>query len=118
MKEWIKERCSEEPQELQLVADGIYIQRKNIKEVQHEATEGMEVYTDWECDSREITVSEYQMLKSIEESAPTRRLMTTPHSLSRRDCYNESINRQSEKTLYRRQADKGTNRSQSGEGNY
>lgn len=52
MKEWTKERCSEEPQELQLVADGIYIQRKNIEEVQHEATEGMEAYTDWECDSR------------------------------------------------------------------
>ena len=63
MKEWTKERCSEEPQELQLVADGIYIQRKNIEKVQHEATEGMEAYTDWECDSREITVSEYQMTK-------------------------------------------------------
>ena len=48
MKEGTKERCSEEPQELQLVADGIYIQRKNIKKVQHEATEGMEAYTDWE----------------------------------------------------------------------
>ena len=67
MKEWTKERCSEEPQELQLVADGIYIQRKNIEEVQHEATEGMEAYTDWECDSREITVSEYQMLESIKQ---------------------------------------------------
>ena len=61
MKEWTKERCSEEPQELQLVADGIYIQRKNIERVQHEATEGMEAYADWECDSREITVSEYQI---------------------------------------------------------
>ena len=67
MKEGTKERCSEKPQELQLVADGIYIQRKNITEVEHEATEGMEAYKDWECDSREITVSEYQMLKSIEE---------------------------------------------------
>ena len=46
MKEWTKERCSEEPQE---------------------ATEGMEAYTDWECDSREITVSEYQMLESIKQ---------------------------------------------------
>lgn len=67
MKEWTKERCSEEPQELQLVADGIYIQGKNIEKVQHEATEGMEAYTDWECDSREITVSEYQMLESIKQ---------------------------------------------------
>ena len=68
MKEWTKERCSEEPQELQLVADGIYIQRKNIEKVQHEATKGMEAYTDWECDSREITVSEYQMLESIKHA--------------------------------------------------
>ena len=67
MKEWTKERCSEEPQELQLVADGIYFQRKNIEKVQHKATEGMEAYTDWECDSREITVSEYQMLESIKQ---------------------------------------------------
>ena len=49
------------------MADGIYIQRKNIEKVQHEATEGMEAYTDWECDSREITVSEYQMLESIKQ---------------------------------------------------
>lgn len=54
----------------------------------------------------------------LSRSIPTRRLMITPHSLSRRDCYNESINRQSEKTLCRRQADKGTDRGQSGEGNY
>ena len=25
------------------------------------------LYTDWECDSREITVSEYQMLESIKQ---------------------------------------------------
>ena len=49
------------------VADGIYIQRKNIEKVQHKATEGMEAYIDWECDSREITVSEYQMLESIKQ---------------------------------------------------
>ena len=108
MKEWTKERCSEEPQELQLVADGIYIQRKNIEKVQHEATEGMEAYTDWDT----------RCWNPSSRSTPTRRLMITPHSLSRRDCYNETINRQSEKTLCRRQADKGTDRSQSGEGNY
>lgn len=118
MKEWTKERCSEEPQELQLVADGIYIQRKNIKKVQHEATEGMEAYTDWECDSREITVSEYQMLESIKQINTDKAIDDYTASLSRRDCYNESINRQSEKTLCRRQADKGTDRGQSGEGNY
>lgn len=68
MKEWSKERCSEKPEELQLIAEGLYIQRKNITEVTHEAIdESMPAYTDWECDSREITVSEYQMLQAISE---------------------------------------------------
>lgn len=84
MKEWTKERCSEEPQELQLVADGIYIQRKNIKKVQHEATEGMEAYTDWECDSRESLYRNTRCWNPLSRSIPTRRMWITPHSLSRR----------------------------------
>ena len=69
MNEWRKERCASQPEELQIVADGIYIQRRNIREVEHEADEdaGIEAYTDWECESREISVSDYQMLKSFEE---------------------------------------------------
>lgn len=66
MKGWSKERCSEKPEELQLVAPDIYIERKDIVEVQHEETEEMPAFTDYECMSREISVSEYQMLKSIE----------------------------------------------------
>ena len=65
MKEWTVERCEKEPQELQLVSPDTYIQRKNIKKVEHKATEDMPAYTDYECMSREITVSEYQMLESI-----------------------------------------------------
>ena len=45
----------------------LYIQRKSIEAVEHEATDEQEAYTDYECDSREITMSEYQMLESIEE---------------------------------------------------
>jgi hypothetical protein len=69
MKQWSEERCSEQPKELELVADGIYIQRRNIKAVEHEADEdmGMDAYTEYVCESREIPVSEYEMLKSIEE---------------------------------------------------
>lgn len=67
MKEWSKERCSEKPEELQLVAPDTYIERKDIVEVQHEETEDMPAYTDYECMSREISVSEYQMLQSIAE---------------------------------------------------
>lgn len=69
MKQWTQERCSEQPQELQLISSGTYIQRRNIEEVTHEADEvaGTDAYTEWVCESREITVSEYEMLKSIEE---------------------------------------------------
>ena len=69
MNEWKEERCASQPDELQVVANGIYIQRRNIREVSHEADEdsGMEAYTEWVCESREISVSDYQMLKSIEE---------------------------------------------------
>lgn len=67
MKEWKKEKCAERPLELQPIADGVYMQRRNITQVSHEASDDMEVYTDWECECREITVAEYEMLKSIEE---------------------------------------------------
>ena len=33
MKEWTKERCSEEPQELQLVADGIYTYFNEVEQL-------------------------------------------------------------------------------------
>ena len=68
MKEWKQERCAEQPDELQLIADGIYMQRRNIQRVDHEKdeTKGEEAYTEWVCECREISVSEYNMLKSIE----------------------------------------------------
>lgn len=45
------------------------MQRRNIEKVEHEADKeaGAENYAEWVCESREITVSEYEMLKSIEE---------------------------------------------------
>lgn len=52
---------------MQLVAPSLYIQRRNITEQEHEARDGMAAYTDYVCESREITVSEYEMLKSIEQ---------------------------------------------------
>ena len=62
MKQWKKERCSTRPKELELIAHGVYMQRRNIEAVEHEVTEEMEEYTDYVCD----TESEYEMLKSIE----------------------------------------------------
>lgn len=69
MKQWTEERCSEQPLELQLISKDTYMQRRNIKEVTHEADEltGMDAYTEWVCESREISVSEYEMIKSIEK---------------------------------------------------
>lgn len=49
------------------MAPDIYIQRRNITAEEHEATETEAAYTDYVCESREIPVSEYEMLKSIEE---------------------------------------------------
>lgn len=67
MKQWREEWCAEQPKELELVAPDIYIQRRNIEAVEHEATDDMPAYTSYKCESREIGVSEYEMLKSIEE---------------------------------------------------
>lgn len=67
MKQWTEERCASRPAELQLVGPDTYIQRRNIQQEKHETTEQAAAYTDFVCESREISVSEYEMLKSIEE---------------------------------------------------
>lgn len=69
MKEWKQERCAQRPEELQRISKETYIQRRNIREATHEADEdaGTEAYTEWVCESREIGISEYEMLKSVEE---------------------------------------------------
>lgn len=68
MKDWTMERCSEQPDELQVIAPGILMQRRNIRKVDHEEDEQLgDAYTEWTCESREIAESEYHMLKSIEE---------------------------------------------------
>ena len=67
MKQWTEERCAERPEELQLVAPNIFIQRRNITEQHHVEKDGMEKFTDFVCESREITESELAMLQSFEE---------------------------------------------------
>ena len=49
------------------MAPNLYIQRRNIEQQEHEERDGIAAYTDYVCESREITESEYEMLKSIEE---------------------------------------------------
>ena len=49
------------------MAPDTFIQRRNIQQEEHEATEQAAAYTDFACESREISVGEYEMLKSIEE---------------------------------------------------
>lgn len=67
MTEWTRESCAHKPDETQPIAPGLLIQRRNIEEVDHPETDSNDAYTTWECESREITVSEYQMLQSITE---------------------------------------------------
>lgn len=66
MKQWKEERCSTQPEELEVIAPGVFMQRRNIEAVEHEATDEMAAYTDYVCECREVTESEYEMLKSIE----------------------------------------------------
>lgn len=67
MTAWKTERCSQQPPETEMVSGDTMIQRKNIRAVENEATGNIEAYTDYVCESRFITVSEYEMLKSMEE---------------------------------------------------
>lgn len=69
MKAWKQERCSEQPEKLQDIGGGLYMERRNITAENHEADEaaGVEAYTDYVCECREITQDEYHMLKSMEE---------------------------------------------------
>lgn len=67
MQDWKKEVSAHQPSPLEIVAPDTYIQRKDIMTVEHEATDERDAYTDYECMSREISFSEYNMLKSIEQ---------------------------------------------------
>lgn len=67
MKHWVTEVCSSQPEELQIIGPETYIQRRNITAVEHPEQDGTPAYTDYKCESREITLSEYQMLASITE---------------------------------------------------
>ena len=67
MTEWTKESCSRKPPEVEEIAPGLLMQRRDIQKVEHEALDGMEAYTTWDCECREITVSEFALLGSIQE---------------------------------------------------
>lgn len=67
MKTWSQELCAEKPEELQLVAPDTYLQRKDIEEYQEPEKDGMPAHSGWKCMSREISVSEYNMLQSFAE---------------------------------------------------
>ena len=67
MKQWKEERCSMQPNELEVIADGMLMQRRNVRAVFHESMGEREAFTDYMCESREITVSEYEMLNRIDD---------------------------------------------------
>ena len=61
MKQWKEEHCTLEPAELEAIGKDLLIQRRN---------------TEFVCESREITVAEYEMLKSVEEIDTTKAVNT------------------------------------------
>lgn len=67
MTNWTEEHCASQPSVLEVIGRNLYIQRRNITEVTHKATGDMPEYTDWECESREISFDEYNLLKEIEQ---------------------------------------------------
>ena len=52
MKQWSEEHCAQRPDELQAIAPGLFMQRRGIREVTHEADEtaGTEAYTEFVCE--------------------------------------------------------------------
>lgn len=69
MTEWKPEENTRKPEELQVIGDALLMQRRNIeqKERSMDYGEGEETQQYYSCECRELTVSEYMMLQSIEE---------------------------------------------------
>lgn len=59
---WKKEICAMRPDELQIIAPNVYMERKNIIEKQSDEDDP---YTYWECDAREIGVSDYSLIVAL-----------------------------------------------------
>lgn len=60
---WKMEICSSKPESLQFISKDRYIERKNI--VEKTGIANNEEYIYWECESREIDSSDYNLLQSI-----------------------------------------------------
>lgn len=67
MTNWRTEYCASQPSELEVIGRNLYIQRRDITEVSHISEEDSSEYTNWECESREISFDEYNLLKDIEQ---------------------------------------------------
>ena len=65
MTEWKEEHCSQRPSEFEVIADGFLIQRKDIHEELQEENE----VPGWVCQSREISLAEYQLQQKEELAA-------------------------------------------------
>lgn len=65
MTEWKEEHCSQRPSEFEVIADGFLIQRKDIREELQEENE----VPGWVCQSREISLAEYQLQQKEELAA-------------------------------------------------
>jgi len=76
MKQWSEEHCAQRPDELQAIAPGLFMQRRGIREVTHEADEtaGTEAYTEFVLRAGKSPKASMPCWKASRRSTPTRRL--------------------------------------------
>jgi len=43
------------------------MERRNIRRVHHDEADGTPEYDEWVCECREIALTDYQIIKSVEE---------------------------------------------------
>lgn len=69
MTNWVEEYCSVQPDEVQSIAPDRLIQRKDIKEIKHEAEDDRPAWREFVCLSRTLSTSEYtEILKEKAEA--------------------------------------------------
>ena len=59
MKDWREEHSSQQPEEFEQISDGTFMQRRNIRKVDHEKNDDQPAYSEYVCECREMTAAEY-----------------------------------------------------------
>ena len=69
MTNWEQEKLAQRPSEFTIISENTVMQRRNILKVEHEGKDGQPAYTEYVCECRKLTNSEYQKIiqKSIND---------------------------------------------------